>query len=69
MTTSKPHTVASLLEASNNKSEVESLQLLTEIFPNQVSFSTSLGYEDQAITHIISANSLPIRIFTLDTGR
>lgn len=69
MTTSKPHTVASLLEAINNKSEVESLQLLTEIFPNQVSFSTSLGYEDQAITHIISANSLPIRIFTLDTGR
>ncbi len=32
-------------------------------------FSTSLGFEDQAITHAIADSKLPIRIFTLDTGR
>ncbi|NNE55066.1 MAG: phosphoadenylyl-sulfate reductase, partial [Flavobacteriales bacterium] len=34
-----------------------------------ISFSTSLGQEDQVITHMISALKLPIDIFTLDTGR
>lgn len=32
-------------------------------------FSTSLSLEDQAITHIIATEKLPVRIFTLDTGR
>ena len=32
-------------------------------------FSTSLGYEDQVITHMIFSNNLNIPIFTLDTGR
>lgn len=32
-------------------------------------FSTSLSLEDQAITHMIHADALPVRIFTLDTGR
>lgn len=34
-----------------------------------VVFSTSFGKEDQAITHIIANDKLPISIFTLDTGR
>lgn len=37
--------------------------------PGKVAFSTSLGAEDQVITHMIAGNKLPIRIFTLDTGR
>lgn len=32
-------------------------------------FSSSLSLEDQAITHIIATEKLPVRIFTLDTGR
>ncbi len=32
-------------------------------------FSTSLSWEDQLITHVIFSNHLPIRVFTLDTGR
>ncbi len=32
-------------------------------------FSTSLSWEDQIITHHIFSLNLPIRIFTLDTGR
>ena len=32
-------------------------------------FSTSLGIEDQVITHLICKNELPVEFFTLDTGR
>lgn len=35
----------------------------------ETAFSTSLGAEDQVITHMISNSGLPARIFTLDTGR
>lgn len=38
-------------------------------FPGKLSFSTSFGLEDQVITHMIFENRLPIRVFTLDTGR
>jgi len=32
-------------------------------------FSTSFSREDQIITHTIASSKLPIRIFTIDTGR
>lgn len=32
-------------------------------------FSTSLGQEDQVLTHLLSTNKSRARIFTLDTGR
>ncbi len=38
-------------------------------FAGKLAFATSLGLEDQVITHMIYAQSLPIPIFTLDTGR
>ncbi len=63
------HTASSLLAQLQGKTEVESLRLLAEMFPGQVAFSTSLGYEDQVITDMILGNALDIRIFTLDTGR
>ena len=47
----------------------EQLQWLSSNFPGQVCFSTSFGVEDQAITHLIASANLPIRFFTLDTGR
>ena len=34
-----------------------------------ITFSTSLGQEDQVLTHHIATQKLPIQIFTLDTGR
>ncbi len=38
--------------------------------PNvKAAFSTSLSWEDQVVTHHILSQQLPIRIFTLDTGR
>jgi phosphoadenosine phosphosulfate reductase len=52
------------------KSSVEEgIKLLTDKFPGQVVFSTSLGQEDQVINAIIGKSNLPVRIFTLDTGR
>ncbi|TGM80189.1 phosphoadenylyl-sulfate reductase [Leptospira bouyouniensis] len=48
---------------------VEGLKKLSSEFPGKVVFTTSFGLEDQAITHAILSNHLPIRIATLDTGR
>lgn len=69
MTLTETYTITSLIELITDKSEVEALRFLTELFPEQVAFSSSLGYEDQVITDLILKNDLPIRIFTLDTGR
>jgi phosphoadenosine phosphosulfate reductase len=59
----------SLSAAIEGKSETESLAILADLFPGEVVFSTSLGYEDQVITDFILKNNLNITIFTLDTGR
>jgi phosphoadenosine phosphosulfate reductase len=48
---------------------VEALALLADRFPGELVFSTSFGWEDQAITHMIFTNDLPIKVFTLETGR
>lgn len=48
---------------------VKALALLADKFPGQIVFSTSFGWEDQVITHMIFTNDLPIKIFTLETGR
>ncbi len=51
------------------KEIAKQLQYIIDRFPGEVIFSTSFGLEDQAITHFIASNNLPIKIFTLDTGR
>jgi phosphoadenosine phosphosulfate reductase len=48
---------------------VKALTKLAELFPGEVIFSTSFGWEDQVISHMIFANNLPIKVFTLETGR
>ena len=52
-----------------NKLPEDALALLASEFPARVVFSTSLGYEDQVISHMIFSEKLPIEVFTLDTGR
>ncbi|WP_370898057.1 phosphoadenylyl-sulfate reductase [Chryseobacterium gossypii] len=47
----------------------EGLKFVSVKFPEGVVFSTSLGQEDQVITDIIFRNRLPVKVFTLDTGR
>jgi len=53
----------------SNKSIVEKLKFLVENHPGKVVFTTSFGYEDQAITNYIFENNLDIKVVTLDTGR
>jgi phosphoadenosine phosphosulfate reductase len=45
------------------------LKTLAETFPGAITFSTSFGLEDQAITDLIQQSGAGISIFTLDTGR
>lgn len=47
----------------------DGLQFISSKFSEGVVFSTSLGQEDQVITDAIFKNDLPIKVFTLDTGR
>jgi phosphoadenosine phosphosulfate reductase len=47
----------------------EALRQTAALFPGAVTFSSSLGQEDQALTHIIARNKIDISIFTIDTGR
>ncbi|MEO6719660.1 MAG: phosphoadenylyl-sulfate reductase [Ferruginibacter sp.] len=63
------HTIDQLLHLSDGLSISEFIQLLTLRFPGQVTFSSSFSYEDQVITHEVLSNKLPVKIFTLDTGR
>jgi phosphoadenosine phosphosulfate reductase len=58
-----------LTHQSDRLSIPEFIKLLTELFPGQVTFSSSFSYEDQVIAHEILSNKLPVSIFTLDTGR
>jgi len=54
----------------DNYLELENL--LKEVvgkYGNNAAFSSSLSYEDQVITHVIFTLNLPIKVFTLDTGR
>ena len=48
---------------------VQQLQHLAHQFEGKIVFSTSFGWEDQVITHLIFSNNIPIKVFTLETGR
>lgn len=48
---------------------LEILKFFSEYVDGKIGFGTSLGAEDQILTHIIASNNLDIEIFTLDTGR
>ena len=56
-------------EVDPNASLEELFTYLLEKDLGTVVFSTSLGQEDQVLTHFIATKKLPIEIFTLDTGR
>lgn len=47
----------------------EGLAIIAKEYPGQVCFSSSLGQEDQVLTDIIFRNNIPVKVFTIDTGR
>ena len=62
-------TIENIKQLTKGFEPVEALAALAKEFPGEVVFSTSFGWEDQVITHMIFTNNLPIRVFTLETGR
>lgn len=58
-----------LIKEIEEASLPEALRLVTDLFPEGVVLSSSLGQEDQVLTDVIFKNDLPVRIFTIDTGR
>ncbi|MDH5722279.1 MAG: phosphoadenylyl-sulfate reductase [Alphaproteobacteria bacterium] len=57
-----------LIEKFSDMSWQERLKSLSDD-QDDIAFSSSFSFEDQVITHLIASNNLPIRVFTLDTGR
>ncbi|MBL7709393.1 MAG: phosphoadenylyl-sulfate reductase [Chitinophagaceae bacterium] len=57
------------IQEIENGSLPEAIRLVTALFPGEVVFSSSLGQEDQVLTDVIFKNNLPVKIFTIDTGR
>jgi phosphoadenosine phosphosulfate reductase len=48
---------------------VDKLRFLAKKYAGRVVFITSFGWEDQVVTHLIFSNAIPIKVFTLETGR
>jgi phosphoadenosine phosphosulfate reductase len=63
------HQIEKLNQHLTDASPEDILKFFIPKFRDKVAFSTSLGAEDQVLTHIIAGNGFPVRIFTLDTGR
>ena len=47
----------------------DALHYTAHLFGGGLKFSTSFGQEDQVLTDIIVRHSIPVSIFTIDTGR
>ncbi|HVB02415.1 MAG TPA: phosphoadenylyl-sulfate reductase [Chitinophagaceae bacterium] len=65
----KEQLIAEILDQTQNQDISATLQWLALRFAGKTVFSSSLGLEDQVISHLIYDNELPIDQFTLDTGR
>lgn len=52
-----------------SRSAPEVLSRIQDLFGTRVAFASSLGVEDQILTHLIADVTPLMRIFTLDTGR
>jgi len=61
--------IKQLNQQLKNASASEILIKTARLFGRKIAFASSLGYEDQVITHLIAKNCPSIGIFTLDTGR
>lgn len=63
----------SVIEKWNNNLKDATPQEVIEFFLKQfgdsIALSTSLGLEDQALTHMVSVIDTSAKVFTLDTGR
>lgn len=56
-------------EIGTHENLEDRIRIIKDAIPGRVAFSSSLGIEDQAVTHAIATAGADIDIFTLDTGR
>jgi phosphoadenosine phosphosulfate reductase len=61
--------IPEILAQLEGLSPQDCLKTMAELFPGKIKFGSSLGLEDQVITHMIATEKINIGIFTLDTGR
>jgi phosphoadenosine phosphosulfate reductase len=65
----KTNQINALNTLAKGSSPTEIIRLLANQYAGRVVFSTSFGLEDQVVTDIILSNSIPVTVFTIDTGR
>ncbi|MDN3588575.1 phosphoadenylyl-sulfate reductase [Pedobacter aquatilis] len=61
--------LAEIKQELSGLNTIDKLKYLADKYADNIIFSTSFGWEDQAITHLIFSNNIPIKVFTLETGR
>ena len=61
--------IEEIKQAIKALSPQEVLAYLAKSFEGEIIFSTSFGWEDQVISDMIFSQNLPIKVFTLETGR
>lgn len=66
---SKSQLLESIQSHTKDMTSIETLYYLLDKFDDEIALSSSLGVEDQALTHMIVSHRKNTRIFTLDTGR
>ena len=61
--------IETLKSKISGHTSLDILDILSSLKEEKLTFSTSLGYEDQIITHYISTKEINSTLFSLDTGR
>lgn len=61
--------IKSLNDAIKGKNSEDIITFFLEKYAGKIAFASSMGVEDQLITHLIANINKPVYIFTLDTGR
>ena len=61
--------VQQIKDAIKGKLPQEVLAFLVKNFEEGLIFSTSFGWEDQVLSDMIFSEDLPVKVFTLETGR
>ena len=61
--------IKSLNDKLSGKSAKEVIEFCLDDFNGKIAFASSMGVEDQVITHYIAELKKEVKIFTLDTGR
>jgi len=61
--------IESYLKETGSLSAAALMEYLIDRHPGKVALSSSLGAEDQVLTHLLAGIGKPFKLFTLDTGR